>query len=136
MLAWRKKLSACAVARRRRRGRAVCGKPGERRGGAVSGLTGEEGKATARDGTTGRRRDAAAHAPGVTGDREVPRRGMGRKLLPFFAFVLGVLAFALASSPAASAATGEPCLQTGTEEIATDSADYAPGSTVHITGTG
>src|ERR1043166_1201358 len=45
-----------------------------------------------------------------------------------------VLQLALASP--GSAATGDPCPQTGMETVMTDRAAYAPGSLVHMSGTG
>src|SRR5919201_1839286 len=103
-------------------------------GATVPGFRGEAGKATV-DCTFGRGRDAAAHAPAVPRDREGPRKGTGRKLVPFLAFVLGLIAVGLAWSSPASAGTGT-CVQTGMETVATDGTDYPPGATVHVTGTG
>jgi hypothetical protein len=52
--------------------------------------------------------------------------------------LLVALAFVLqgAFAPPASAESGVPCSQTGMEVVATDAADYPPGSTVHVTGMG
>jgi len=52
--------------------------------------------------------------------------------------LLVALAFVLQAAFAqpASAEAGVPCPQTGIETVASDQAEYAPGSIVHITGTG
>ena len=103
-------------------------------GGVVSSFRGEQRAGGTCDRTSGPREDAAAPSPLVPGDREVPRKGTGVKLVPFFALVLGLIALGLAWSSPASAGTGT-CLQTGFETVATDAADYPPGATVRITGT-
>ena len=65
------------------------------------------------------------------------RRPRGLKFVPAL-FVVVALGVALtgAFAQVASAETGVPCPQTGMETVATDELDYAPGSTVHVTGTG
>jgi hypothetical protein len=50
------------------------------------------------------------------------------------ALAFGLLQLALAHN--GSAATESSCQQTTLETVATDAADYPPGATVHITGTG
>src|SRR6188508_790584 len=52
----------------------------------------------------------------------------------FAALAFGILQLALAHN--GSAATESSCPQTTMETVATDAADYPPGSTVHVTGTG
>jgi hypothetical protein len=52
----------------------------------------------------------------------------------FATLTVAVLQLALAQT--GSAAPGDPCPQTGMETVSTDAADYPPGSTVHISGTG
>src|SRR5512132_1278114 len=49
---------------------------------------------------------------------------------------LSLFAFQLAHAQSSSAATGVPCLQTGMETVTTDRSAYAPGSLVHVSGTG
>jgi hypothetical protein len=49
---------------------------------------------------------------------------------------LALFAFQLVSAHSASADTGIPCPQAGTETVATDSPAYQGGETAHITGSG
>jgi hypothetical protein len=53
-----------------------------------------------------------------------------------FVVVLAAFAVNLTLAPTASAGTGVSCAATGFEQLATDQADYAPGSTVHLSGAG
>jgi hypothetical protein len=77
--------------------------------------------------------DPHAHirAAGSNGAHKARRRLAGA-LLAALAFV----AVQLATAQPGSASTGVPCPQTGTEAIWTDQSSYAPGSLVHMLGSG
>src|SRR5712671_2124311 len=61
---------------------------------------------------------------------------MTRKLATALLAALALFAFQLVHAQTSSAATGLACVQTGLETVASDAADYPPGSTAHFTGTG
>jgi uncharacterized repeat protein (TIGR01451 family) len=68
-----------------------------------------------------------------------PVTSASRRRIHLLAALFAALAFVvvqLALAENGSAGTGVLCLKTGMETVATDAADYPPGSTVHITGTG
>jgi hypothetical protein len=62
--------------------------------------------------------------------------GMTGRLAITLLAALSLFAFQLAHAQSSSAATGVPCLQTGMETVTTDRSAYAPGSLVHVSGTG
>ena len=59
-----------------------------------------------------------------------------RKLATALLAALALFAFQLVHAQTSSAATGLACPQTGMETVASDAADYPPGSTAHFSGTG
>src|SRR5437763_1247827 len=59
-----------------------------------------------------------------------------RKLATALLAALALFAFQLVHAQTSSAATGLACPQTGMETVASDAADYRPGSTAHFSGTG
>jgi len=61
---------------------------------------------------------------------------MTRKLATALLAALALFAFQLVHAQTSSAATGLACAQDGLETVASDAADYPPGSTAHFTGTG
>src|SRR3954453_9108381 len=61
---------------------------------------------------------------------------MTRKLATALLAALALFAFQLVHAQTSSAATGVACSQTGMETVASDAADYPPGSTAHFSGTG
>ena len=94
---------------------------------------------------SGLRLAAACVQPGATragddltdGEPSTPGDRATGRFLPMA--LLAVLAFALLQLTLAqngSAATGDPCPQTGMETVASDAGDYAPGTTAHFSGTG
>src|SRR5215212_6292693 len=62
------------------------------------------------------------------------RRGIQLVVGLFVALSFVVVQLAYAQN--GSAATGDPCLRTGMETTATGKSNYAPGSLVHMSGTG
>src|SRR6266511_1031924 len=63
------------------------------------------------------------------------RSAWALRLVPALLVALAFVLQAAFAQPA-SAEAGVPCPQTGIETVASDQAEYAPGSIVHITGTG
>src|SRR6266516_4243589 len=61
---------------------------------------------------------------------------MMRRLATVLFAALALFAFQLVHAQTSSAATGVACGQTGMETVASDAADYPPGSTAHFPGTG
>src|SRR4051794_1847123 len=64
------------------------------------------------------------------------RTPMTRRLVTVLFAALALFAFQLVHAQTSSAATGLACAQTSLETVASDAADYPPGSTAHFTGTG
>jgi VCBS repeat-containing protein len=73
---------------------------------------------------------------GTSRPRGAFRVRRGPRIAAALIAALAALALNAILTPAASAGTGVPCSPTGLELLATDQADYAPGSTVHVTGSG
>ena len=77
------------------------------------------------------RDDGEASTTDASTTTKTKRRPRGLNFVPTL-FVVVALGFALqgAFAQTAAAETGVPCPQTGMETVATDAADYPPGSTV------
>jgi hypothetical protein len=65
-----------------------------------------------------------------------PRHGIGRARVVGVVVVALAFVLQLALAHPSHAATGIPCTQTGMETVATDRSAYAPGSLVHVSGSG
>ena len=78
----------------------------------------------------------AGDAGEVLTDGEPATHGSRKHLLMALLAALAFALLQLALAQNGSASTGVPCPQTGMETVATDHGSYAPGSLVHITGTG
>jgi len=62
--------------------------------------------------------------------------GVTTKIAAALLAAVALFAFQLVRAQSGSAATGDVCLQTGMETVATDADDYAPGLVVHVSGSG
>src|SRR6266508_4180837 len=81
---------------------------------------------------------ALGHSRTSAADASLGTKSRSAWALRLVPALLVALAFVLQAAFAqpASAEAGVPCPQTGIETVASDQAEYAPGSIVHITGTG